>query len=106
MTSLISLRECTVKYNPCLKVILIKLNLSISSFRMIYCNILSNCLPIHGIENDNSSHAIFFWSKAVSLAKSLLLSLCHPEGRPLQECPSFCLYVVGCGHSLKSGMSG
>ena len=31
--------ECTVKYTPFLKVILKELNLSIPSFKMIYCQI-------------------------------------------------------------------
>ena len=33
-------RECTVKYTPGLEEILKKLNLSIPSFRMIYCTVL------------------------------------------------------------------
>ena len=32
--------ECTVKYTPGLEVILQELNLSISSFLIIYCNVL------------------------------------------------------------------
>ena len=31
------LRECAVKYTPCLEVILTELNIGIPSFRMLYC---------------------------------------------------------------------